>query len=212
MRRIPATRWRRVMDWSLVLASQGIESEIAREESGYSLLVREEEYSAAIQSLLEYSRENPARRSRRRGGPPLPLKLHPTFHPAAWLWGVLMVILYVLEETQPAFKELGLMDSRRVAEGEWWRPFTAMGLHEDAAHLVSNLTFGVIFLGVAMNVFKAGPALLLSSLAGAGWFMDRTIAAWEPRAWSWARWDCSPPRPSPADAGPAKRERGRSAA
>jgi len=149
------------MDWSLVLASQEIDAEIAGDDSGYSLLVREEDYLAACRALEEYDREN--ERSRES-------QLHPVtplaLHPGAFLWAVLMLFFFAVTEPRPELKDWGIMDHERFLAGEWWRPITAVGLHQDAAHLLSNLTFGVIFLGLSMTAYGFWPALIISLAAG----------------------------------------------
>ena len=44
----------------------------------------------------------------------------------------------------PNYLEFCRMDSvALLTEGEWWRPFTALFLHGDAVHLMSNLVFGI---------------------------------------------------------------------
>jgi rhomboid protease GluP len=63
--------------------------------------------------------------------------------------------------------EAGLFDTALVRRGQWWRAFTAEWLHNDIAHLTSNLAVGILFLGLAMARFGAGIALLGSLLAGA---------------------------------------------
>jgi len=50
----------------------------------------------------------------------------------------------------PTLIEAGDMDSAKVLAGQWWRLFTAVTLHADLAHLMGNITFGVIMLGLAM--------------------------------------------------------------
>ena len=59
------------------------------------------------------------------------------------------------------------MDSAAVARGEWWRIFTAIMLHADAGHLISNLSIGVILFGFVMGRFGRGTGLLATLLAGA---------------------------------------------
>jgi len=60
-----------------------------------------------------------------------------------------------------------MMNNALVAQGQWWRVFTAIFLHADIAHLVSNVVFGVIVLGLAMARFGAGLGLLGAFSAGA---------------------------------------------
>ena len=56
----------------------------------------------------------------------------------------------------PAAVEGGLVDGEAVRDGELWRLVTALTLHADWPHLVSNLVFGGLF------------GLLLAQLAGNG--------------------------------------------
>lgn len=59
--------------------------------------------------------------------------------------------------------DAGLM----VEEGEWWRAVTALTLHADVIHLVSNLVAGVGFALLVARLFGAGLAWLLILLTGA---------------------------------------------
>jgi membrane associated rhomboid family serine protease len=61
----------------------------------------------------------------------------------------------------------GRMSSVSVAQGEWFRLFTAVMLHSDLAHLLANVTFGAIFLGLAMARFGWGVTLLATFASGA---------------------------------------------
>jgi membrane associated rhomboid family serine protease len=58
------------------------------------------------------------------------------------------------------------MNSVSVHQGQWFRLFTAVLLHSDLAHLMANVTFGTIFLGLAMARFGWGVTLLATFLAG----------------------------------------------
>ncbi|MFN7138838.1 MAG: hypothetical protein ACK4UN_05830 [Limisphaerales bacterium] len=57
-KRITARSKRQVMDWSLVLASQGIQSEILNEEERWELAVTAADYDRALQSIKLYRAEN----------------------------------------------------------------------------------------------------------------------------------------------------------
>ena len=60
------------------------------------------------------------------------------------------------------------MDASAVLSGQWWRIFTAMTLHADVAHLATNLSIGIVLLGLAMGRYGTGMGLLAAYLAGAG--------------------------------------------
>jgi len=57
--RIAARSQRQAMDWSLVLASQGIEHVLNHTaETGWSLVVAEAEHPAALAAIRQYRLEN----------------------------------------------------------------------------------------------------------------------------------------------------------
>jgi rhomboid protease GluP len=161
--RIPVRSRHQAMDWSLVLASQSIEVTIDHsEESGeWSLLLAHGELAKALQVLRQYQLENP-RRPWQQAIPHSGL----VFDWVSLGWVVLVVFFFQLDiarSLQPA----GLMNSALVSRGEWWRLFTAMWLHADIAHLIANLTIGVILLGLAMGRYGTGTGLLAACLSGA---------------------------------------------
>ena len=160
---IPARSRREVMDWSLVLASQGIEARIVRSEEGWGLEVEEEDYGRARDTLRQYRKENRGWRWKQQ----LPgSKL--VFHWGALIWVAAMGAFYYW--TMAAFPQLqgaGLMDNRRVAEGQWWRVFTAITLHENVSHLAATAVTGFLLLGLTMARYGPGVAMLAAFLAGA---------------------------------------------
>ena len=84
-------------------------------------------------------------------------------------WFGLLAIIFVMEQNRFSYlRPAGVMDTKAVLAGEWWRLCTAVMLHKDFSHLVSNVTFGIVLLGLAMGAFGAGPALLAAFLAGVG--------------------------------------------
>jgi rhomboid protease GluP len=163
IREIPARSKKQVMDWSLVLASQGIEAAIHHAADGWRLVVSVEDYERALEHLRLYKMEN-RRWQWQRTFPGAGL----SFHAASVLWSLMMAAFYYIDTQMNAIRPAGMMDSAKVLAGEWWRLFTAVTLHADAGHLVANATTGFLFLGVAMAHYGPGTALLAAFLAGAG--------------------------------------------
>jgi membrane associated rhomboid family serine protease len=61
----------------------------------------------------------------------------------------------------------GAAQAGLIADGEWWRTLTALGLHADLEHLASNLAFGS-FLGLLLvQLLGPGLAWLAILLGGA---------------------------------------------
>ena len=60
----------------------------------------------------------------------------------------------------------GRMQAGMVIEGEWWRIFTALTLHLDAAHLLSNVVFGSVLGALAAQALGGGVSWLGIVLAG----------------------------------------------
>jgi len=160
--RIPARSERLALDWSLVLASQGISAVIENHpEAGWGLLIPTAEFSRASATIKLYQREN-----RRWPWQGALLKQEVIFDWAAALWLVLTCIAFQLQSTFTQFHEAGVLDSAAVARGEWWRCFTAELLHGDLLHLATNSVFGMLLLGLAMGRFGTGLGLLAAYLSG----------------------------------------------
>jgi membrane associated rhomboid family serine protease len=163
-KRIAAHSQRQAMDWSLVLVSQGIESTIdcAEDGSGWGLLVQESDYEAALNSIRLYQLENhrwPWRQQVVKTG------LFFDWGSAAW---VLLAVLFYALDGRVGLRTIGLMDSSLVAQGQWWRLFTAVWLHADIGHLAANASLGLVLVGLAMGRFGTGAGLLAAYLAGVG--------------------------------------------
>ncbi|HUR44991.1 MAG TPA: rhomboid family intramembrane serine protease [Candidatus Saccharimonadales bacterium] len=161
---IPVRSRQQAMDWSLVLTSQGIECRIDANatEHGWQLSVAQADFSRSIQALRLYHRENKQH---------IWSQVEPwtglTFDWRVIAWFILLALIHLAVATKyPLLGSAGLMVSAKVAAGDWWRPITAVMLHADLVHLVSNMTIGVIFLGFAMGSFGSGVALFSSLLAG----------------------------------------------
>lgn len=164
MSRIPVRSHRQAMDWSLVLISQGIATTIEdpMQGGGWYLLVPSQDCERALKTLRQYRLENrdwPWRQSL-----PWP-QAHFDWGSVAWA-GVL-IVFHWFSSLHPGFQTAGIMDTTAVFSGQWWRIFTAMMLHADVAHLATNLSIGILLIGLAMGRYGTGTGLLSAYLAGA---------------------------------------------
>lgn len=161
---IPVRTERQAMDWSLVLVSQGIEATIERTAEGdeWHLLVNAPDYSRALQALRQYRIENRSQAWRQE----LPWTGLIFDWRAAFVVLFLIFLFAVEVSGRGNLRALGMMDNQAVHAGQWWRLFTAVTLHGDAAHLAANATTGLLLLGLAMGACGPGVGLITSFLAG----------------------------------------------
>jgi rhomboid protease GluP len=169
--RIPARSRGQAMDWSLVLASQGIEHVMDHaEDRGWGLIVGPEQEAAALAAIRQYRIENrhwPWRQTLPRS--------REVFDWGVLAWVLLTMVFFWLSRRHPSLEDAGVMNAAALANGQWWRLFTATLLHADVAHLASNAVFGLILIGLAMGRHGTGVGLLAALLAGAG---GNLISAW----------------------------------
>ena len=154
------------MDWSLVLTSQGIETEILSFPGGkapYGLKVHHSDLVRAQDALRCFQQEN----SHWSWNKQLPASGF-SFNWACVLWcAVLCIFAWLGWSVRPDIQMAGMMKSREVINGNaWWQTVTAVMLHGDIGHLASNVSSGFLLLGLSMGRFGAGPGLLAAFLCG----------------------------------------------
>ena len=162
---ITARTEKQALDWSLVLLSQGIENTVQHdpENERWNLLVEPVSYTRSLQTLRLYVTEN-----RRRVWVQKVPWSQLVFDWRGVVWFGLLAILFTLVQNGYSIADTrGMMNNEAVRNGEWWRLITATMLHSDLPHLLSNVTFGVVLLGLAMAIYGPGVALLASFLSGA---------------------------------------------
>ncbi len=91
------------------------------------------------------------------------------------LYAVLLVGIFIWQQSG-AIQELGRVDSVRILEsGQWARVVTALTLHGDVVHLVSNLVAGMGFAFFVARFFGAAAAWLLILISGS---LGNALNAW----------------------------------
>jgi membrane associated rhomboid family serine protease len=62
------------------------------------------------------------------------------------LWVLSLCVVFWWQREHPGLTGMALSSSQAIfTQGEWWRPFTALFLHADRLHLLSNLASGAFF-------------------------------------------------------------------
>lgn len=76
------------------------------------------------------------------------------------------LLWWIQDQHGVALEQIGVMRHDAMKNGEFWRLITATTLHADVAHLTSNITAGLLLLGLAMNRFGAGLGFTLALVGG----------------------------------------------
>jgi membrane associated rhomboid family serine protease len=153
---------------ALVLTAVGVASELVSLSDGFALLVPEELVTIAATHLDAYGVESLSRR-------PEPGPVSP--HPGAWLGSAGYAMVLVSVAHCAAGDLLGFdwfasgdLVAGLLRNGELWRVITALTLHADFAHLITNLSFGMLFGYLAGQLL--GPGIAWASIVAAGAFGD----------------------------------------
>jgi membrane associated rhomboid family serine protease len=158
----------------LVVLAMGHAYWLVPSEAGFRLLVEPPALEAVREQLACFDRESV-------GWPPRPAVEHPPgrrfelFTPL--LWALVVLAVFWCQGEQPGrWKSAGALDTQAVFDqGEWWRPATALFLHADLGHLVSNVVSGVfVFAAVLATIGRRRGWLLLAFASLAG---NLTVAA-----------------------------------
>jgi membrane associated rhomboid family serine protease len=155
-------------DHGLVVLAMGESYCLVPSDTGYRLLVEPPALAAVRAQLACFDRESV-------GWPPRPM----AENPPAWkfelftplLWALVVLAVFWGQGAWPgSWEEAGALDTRAVFDhGEWWRLGTALFLHADVGHLVSNVFSGIfVFAAVFSTIGRRRGWLLLALAAIAG--------------------------------------------
>lgn len=170
---VPMGEWptiREADEHALVVLAMNRDCWIMPGESGYAVLANPSDAPGIQREFSLYAQEQAERRER----------IDPPLFPAGvellLLWFIALTGVFVLQERDPALTDRFCNSARALVEGgEWWRPFTALFLHADGGHLLSNIGIGGIFCVMAAHTLGAGRAWLLILVSGT---LGNVLNAW----------------------------------
>ena len=150
-----------------MLVTQGLSPSLRATEDGVVVLsVPAEQREEALAALSAYEIENPV---------PVPEEGHDTQEPPSLLPGIVtaavLLASHAIVVRSPAstlWLERGSADAGRILSGETWRAVTALTLHADLAHVLSNAAGAAVFVAALSSMLGSGLAFALFLLAGAG--------------------------------------------
>ncbi|MDA8429156.1 MAG: rhomboid family intramembrane serine protease [Geobacteraceae bacterium] len=156
--------------WSLVLDARFIPCQIRETSGEWLLLVPPYRFDEACVELRRFEREN-------HHWPPVPPLPRPMIENNLATFSVLLVLAVFYNITRldvtamdgiPIdWERSGSAHAGKILNGEWWRLVTALTLHTDALHLISNLTIGGVFVLLLCRELGSGLAWTLMLSAGA---------------------------------------------
>ncbi len=145
----------------LVILAAGAPYWLTPSAAGHHLFVEPEAVQRARTHLAKYERE-------RIGWPPAPIvdpwimRRADTLPPLLWALSVLAIFRFKANWTAK-----GALDAAAVfVQGEWWRPVTALFLHADAAHVISNALGGILVFTAVLSTFGRWRGVVGLALAG----------------------------------------------
>ena len=156
---------------SLVLLAMGADCWLVASPAGHHLRVPASVLPEARYQLALFDRES-------AGWPP-PKVAEPDPAPSAGarrivvtplLWVLAIFAVFEAQARAPGLTAAGALDAERVLQhGEAWRAFTALWLHADLGHLVSNAGGGLLVFSALVATFGVRAAwtrLALAAVAG----------------------------------------------
>lgn len=164
--------------WALVLEARYLPCRIEPAGGGCRLLVPAASFATAHSELRLFEEEN-------RGWPP-PLPHSPPLAENTLATMTVLILLATFHNLirieipldghpLPDWIAIGSADSGRILAGQLWRLVTALTLHADWLHLISNLAIGGVFIVFLCRELGSGLAWCL--LLGSG-ILGNLVNAW----------------------------------
>ena len=156
-----------LQSWSLVLEALAIPSRIADDGASWALIVADVDRQRAEAALAAYDRDRRELAMERPAPAP-----DQGFSAAGIAFAVIIgAFFYVTggrEGGDPGgWFARGQAAAERILDGEIWRVVTALTLHADTGHVLSNAVAGLVFVTAVGRWLGGGLALFLTLVSGA---------------------------------------------
>ena len=154
------------LEHGLVVLAMGEPCWLVPTGGGHGLFVEPAIAAVAGEQLTQFDRESahwPPKPAvvKRRAPEPAPV--------SPMVWALAVCGVFWAQDRWPAMAEAGALDAGAVFDGnEGWRTFTALFLHADLGHLVSNLASGIFVFSVVVSMWGGVRGWLLLTVASTG--------------------------------------------
>jgi membrane associated rhomboid family serine protease len=151
-------------EWELVLLAQGLSPKIHRTRAGIALTVPSDQARRALAGIAADEKENLSKAQQKN------VSVESMNLPAGIVVGLLLLGFFVFTvawNSALLWTDRGSADARLIIDGQLWRTVTALTLHADVAHAVSNAVAIAVFFSAASGQLGVGVAAALVLLAGA---------------------------------------------
>jgi len=155
--------------WALTLSSRGIASRARKSDDTFELYVAAHDVEFAKAELDAIDREErDARRAAAADAAAARKQLSKHGTLGAVVIALLLLAFFAITGPRAdggLWFAAGASDAERVLHGEWWRTVTALTLHADSAHVLSNVGIGTLVIAAVMRSEGVGfgSALVLAS-------------------------------------------------
>jgi rhomboid protease GluP len=170
---VPVGAWSSLgeaQEHALVVLAMNRECWLVPAAGQYALLAPPAEAPGIHREFALYESEQAERRVRVE--PPV----FPSGIEFALVWALSLLVVFWWQGQDPTLSDRFCNSSRSLVEGgEWWRAFTALFLHADAGHLLSNIGIGGIFCVMVAHTVGAWRGWVL--ILGGG-MLGNLVNAW----------------------------------
>jgi membrane associated rhomboid family serine protease len=150
-------------EWALVLSASSIPHQIEQEGGEWVIYVDQFDLARSEKVLLQYEKENLGWTSKHT----LIQLYKKTF--SGLVIAFLLLVFYWFtksDNTWPVWFQIANASSEQIMRGELWRAVTALFIHADNLHIISNVISCLIFCSVVCRLYGSGLGWFLILLSG----------------------------------------------